>query len=66
MWRYESTKNIGDAALKLLQVDIQTSVGLTRKDIIVAGSTEGCLRYVLVGFLRIFGFIDVQDCTMKI
>ncbi|KAL0645435.1 hypothetical protein Bca4012_043726 [Brassica carinata] len=29
MWRYDSTENIGDAALKEFQVDIQTSQGLT-------------------------------------
>ena len=48
MWRYDSTENLGDAALKEFQVDIQTSQGLTRKNILVAGSTGGCLRYVCV------------------
>ncbi|XP_013609756.1 PREDICTED: uncharacterized protein LOC106316419 isoform X2 [Brassica oleracea var. oleracea] len=31
MWRYDSTENIGDAALKEFQVDIQTSQRLTTK-----------------------------------
>ncbi|WZY97982.1 hypothetical protein YC2023_070311 [Brassica napus] len=38
VWRYVSTENIGDAALKEFQVDIQTSQGLTTKNILVAGS----------------------------
>ncbi|KAH0857486.1 hypothetical protein HID58_085747 [Brassica napus] len=38
VWRYDSTKNIGDAALKEFQVDIQTFQGLTTKNILVAGS----------------------------
>ncbi|KAG2271988.1 hypothetical protein Bca52824_066543 [Brassica carinata] len=38
VWRYDSTKKIGDAALKEFQVDIQTSQRLTTKNIILAGS----------------------------
>ncbi|KAF3565212.1 hypothetical protein DY000_02012671 [Brassica cretica] len=38
VWRYDSTENIGDAALKEFQVDIQTFQGLTTKNILVAGS----------------------------
>ncbi|CAF1934693.1 unnamed protein product [Brassica napus] len=38
VWRYDSTENIGDAALKEFQVDIQTSQGLTTKNILVGGS----------------------------
>uniref|UniRef100_M4E4B2 Uncharacterized protein n=1 Tax=Brassica campestris TaxID=3711 RepID=M4E4B2_BRACM len=48
VWRYDSTENIGDAALKEFQVDIQTSQGLTRKNILVAGSTGGCLSILRV------------------
>ncbi|CAH2072527.1 unnamed protein product [Thlaspi arvense] len=47
-WRYESTENIGDAALKQLEIDIQTSQGLVRKSILVAGSTGGCLSILRV------------------
>ncbi|KAL1195457.1 Katanin p80 WD40 repeat-containing subunit B1-like protein [Cardamine amara subsp. amara] len=60
VWRYESTKNTGDAALKQLQVDIQTSVGLIKKDIIVAGSTEGCLSILRVSE-PIQGFSDESE-----
>ncbi|KAF3604867.1 hypothetical protein DY000_02050607 [Brassica cretica] len=39
VWRYDSTENIGDAALKEFQVDIQTSQDLTTtKNILVGGS----------------------------
>ncbi|CAN7097038.1 unnamed protein product [Brassica rapa subsp. narinosa] len=38
VWRYDSTENIGDAALKEFEVDIQTSQGLTTKNVLVAGS----------------------------
>ncbi|ESQ41727.1 hypothetical protein EUTSA_v10015915mg, partial [Eutrema salsugineum] len=48
VWRYGSTENIGDAALKQFQVYIQTSEGLTRKNILVAGSTGGCLSILRV------------------
>ncbi|XP_010492689.1 PREDICTED: DDB1- and CUL4-associated factor 4-like isoform X1 [Camelina sativa] len=48
VWRYESTKHTGDAALKQFQVDVQTSVGLTRKNILVAGSSSGCLSILKV------------------
>ncbi|CAF1887502.1 unnamed protein product [Brassica napus] len=48
VWRYDSTENIGDAALKEFQVDIQTSQGLTTKNILVAGSTGGCLSILRV------------------
>jgi hypothetical protein len=66
VWRYGSTEDIGDTALKQFQVDVQTPVGLTRKNILVAGSAGGCLRYVLVSFLELLVFMDVQNWTMKL
>ncbi|CAH8320194.1 unnamed protein product [Eruca vesicaria subsp. sativa] len=48
VWRYDSTENIGDAALKEFQVDLQTSEGLTTKNILVAGSSGGCLSILRV------------------
>ncbi|KAF3511901.1 hypothetical protein F2Q69_00000722 [Brassica cretica] len=36
VWRYDSTADTGDAALKQFQVDVQTSQGLKRKSILVA------------------------------
>ncbi|KAF8085445.1 hypothetical protein N665_0667s0041 [Sinapis alba] len=48
VWRYDSTENIGDAALKQFQVDVQTSQGLKRKNILVAGSAGGCLSILRV------------------
>ncbi|KAJ4910619.1 Transducin/WD40 repeat-like superfamily protein [Raphanus sativus] len=48
VWRYDSTENIGDAALKQFEVDIQTSQGLTTKNILVAGSNGGCLSILRV------------------
>uniref|UniRef100_A0A1J3GUW9 DDB1-and CUL4-associated factor 4 n=1 Tax=Noccaea caerulescens TaxID=107243 RepID=A0A1J3GUW9_NOCCA len=48
VWKYESTENLGDAALKQFQVDLQTSVGLTPRNILIAGSTEGCLSILRV------------------
>nr|CAC01732.1 hypothetical protein [Arabidopsis thaliana] len=48
VWRYGSTEDIGDTALKQFQVDVQTPVGLTRKNILVAGSAGGCLSILRV------------------
>ncbi|VVB14912.1 unnamed protein product [Arabis nemorensis] len=48
VWSYGSTENISDVALKHLQVDIQTSVGLTRKNILVAGSSGGFISILRV------------------
>ncbi|KAL0730065.1 hypothetical protein Bca4012_026158 [Brassica carinata] len=48
VWRYGSTENIGDAALKEFKVEIQTSQGLTTKNILVAGSNGGCLSILRV------------------
>ncbi|CAN8300276.1 unnamed protein product [Cochlearia groenlandica] len=48
VWRYGSTDSIGDAALKQLQLDVQTPEGLVRRNILVAGSTGGCLSILRV------------------
>ncbi|XP_010496045.1 PREDICTED: uncharacterized protein LOC104773164 isoform X2 [Camelina sativa] len=52
VWKYPSTENTGNAALKYMQIDIQTSRGLTRKNILVAGSTGGTLS--VLGVARTF------------
>ncbi|KAF8097879.1 hypothetical protein N665_0279s0009 [Sinapis alba] len=65
VWRYDSTENIGDAALKQFQVDIQTSQGLTTKNILVAGSSGGCLSILRVSKPGQIPFVESETQALN-
>ncbi|KAJ8766000.1 hypothetical protein K2173_020516 [Erythroxylum novogranatense] len=49
VWKYQETASMGDIALDHMQVFVQTSEGQTESDILVTGSSNGCMSLFEVG-----------------